>query len=312
MKCVVTGGLGFIGSNLCDRLIELGHNVCVLDNLSTGHERRVNCNAAWINVDITSLDKECEEKILQSLNGNPDVIFHLAADSRIQPSFDNPINTAKNNVLGTMQMLDFAKQFNCKFIYASTSCLYDDPHKNPYALTKWFGEEVCRMYHQNYELSVAIARLFNVYGLRQSSEGKNATVVGIFEKQKIDEVPLTITGDGLQKRDFIHVFDVVEALLEIANKRWDSDIFDIGSGKNISILDVAKLFKPKSIEYIPRPEGEAQDTLANIVATFEKINWKPSVDLEEYIDCFIDGLPPVLYERKKKPLTFWEKWFGWL
>lgn len=283
MRSIVTGGLGFIGSNLVDRLVDLGHEVCVIDNQSTGKLERLNSHAKCIHADI-------KEDLTTRLAGQEfDVIFHLAAQARIQPSFDLPVETSHINVIGTTNALELARKTGAKFIYAGSSSFYGDPHKNPYALSKWIGEEMCLMYNQVYAVPAAIARFFNVYGLRQPTEGQYATVIGIFERQFSAGQSLTVTGTGEQRRDFTHVSDIVEGLIAMSNREWNGEIFNLGSGVNFSIKQVAEMFN-RPIEHIPARPGEAWETLADISATQYLLNWQPTVKLEDYVKVFLQGV----------------------
>jgi len=298
MRCIVTGGLGFIGSNLTDRLVELGCEVCVVDNLSTGKQSRLNPKTKWINADIQD-----DLSSLFAEDDKYDVIFHLGAQARIQPSFQLPIETSSINVLGTMRALELAKKMGAKLVYAGSSSFYGDPHKNPYALSKWLGEEMCIMYNQVYGVPVAIARFFNVYGPRQPTEGQYATVIGIFERQKTAKESLTVTGTGEQRRDFTHVSDIVTGLIAMSCESWNGEIFNLGSGVNFSIKEVAEMFEPQEIIYLPQRPGEADSTLADIQFTSDKLNWFPTVGLEDYINGFLDEVD-LLPEDKSS----WSNW----
>jgi UDP-glucose 4-epimerase len=285
MKCIVTGGCGFIGSNLVDELLRQNHEVIIIDNLSSNafHPQFGYDHLDLLHKDINH-DFEIESDV--------DVIFHLAAQSRVNPSFDNPCLTMETNVVGTTRMLEIAKKKNARFVYAGSSSFYGDPHKNPYALSKWFGEEVALMYNQLHKVPVGIARFFNVYGPRQPSEGSNATVIGIFEQQKKQKKNLTVTGTGLQKRDFVHVSDVVSGLIAMSKDKWNGEIFNFGCGKNYSINQVANLYEGR-IEYIPARQGEAQENLADISFAKDKLSWTPKIDLEDYIEDFLNANFPI-------------------
>ena len=277
MNYLVTGGAGFIGSHLVDRLIDMGHQVVVVDNLSTGKKDNVNPCAEFLQCDVNG--------------GTPfpalefDVIFHLAAFARIQPSFDKPSATHHANVNSTLQVLEWTRAHHkgARIVYAGTSSMYHDRYANPYTFTKGIGEDYCTLFNRVFGIPVAIARFFNVYGPRQLEEGAYATVVGIFEKQRRDGVPLTITGDGEKRRDFTHVSDIVEGLIAMSHDEWDCEVFNLGTGRNHSINELADLFKHEKV-YIPERPGEAQTTLADISFTQEKLGWTPKVRLEDYVD----------------------------
>lgn len=280
MKTIVTGGLGFIGSNLVDRLVDLGHEVCVIDNQYSGKLERLNPHAKCIHADVRQ-DLRARFDDLEA-----DVVFHLAGQARIQPSFAIPIETMNINVIGTMNVLELAKKAGARLVYAGSSSFYGDPHINPYALSKWLGEEMCLMYNQVYSVPVAIARFFNVYGPRQPSEGQFATVIGIFERQYAANQPLTVTGTGEQRRDFTHVADIVEGLIAMSQKPWQGEVFNLGSGVSFSIKQVAEMFN-RPIEYIPVRPGEAWGTLADISQSRIVLNWEPKFKLEEYVKAFL-------------------------
>lgn len=274
MRAIVTGGLGFIGSNLVDKLVSLNHEVCVIDNHYSGELTRLNSSAVCLYADIQEPLDRCDFEA--------EVIFHLAGQARIQPSFDIPVHTMSSNVIGTTNVLELARRIKAKVVYAGSSSFYGDPHKNPYALSKWFGEELCLMYNEVFAVPAAIARFFNVYGPRQPMHGQYATVIGIFERQYAAGEPLTVTGTGEQRRDFTHVSDIVDGLISIAQESWNGEVFNLGCGKNYSIKEVAQMFQTE-IKYLPARPGEAWETLADISFTREKLNWTPRVDLADYL-----------------------------
>lgn len=276
MRVLVTGGAGFIGSHLVDRLVKDGHEVIVYDNMTTGRQENKNPDATYYLNSVEMMHPEYH------YDPKYKVIFHLAAESRVQPSFSRPTITHDSNVTGTLKMLELAKLTGARLVFASTSCVYHDKFANPYAFTKQMAEDYCTLYNRLYGVSVAIARFFNVYGPRQITTGKHATVIGIFERQKRDGLPLTITGDGKQRRDFIHVSDVVEGLIAMSKSDWNSTIFNLGTGSNCSINELAAMFN-HPIVYIPRPTGEAEDTLADISMTCKTLDWCPNKRLADYM-----------------------------
>ena len=280
MRALVTGGAGFIGSHLVDRLILDKCEVDVLDDFSTGLDENKNSSANYIIKDI--------QDDLSGI-GVYDVIYHLAALARIQPSFEEPMKTININVKGTANLCDYAYKTNAKFIYAGSSSFYAGQYLNPYAFSKWQGEEVCKMFSSVYGASTAIARFFNVYGLRHLSEGPYATVVGIFERQILDGVPLTITGNGEQRRDFTHVNDIVKGLILMSEKTWRGDVFNLGTGTNYSINELANMYS-SDIEYIPKRPGEAKNTLADISFSKDKLGYYPSEDIQDYIIDWIENI----------------------
>lgn len=280
-RVLVTGGAGFIGSHLVDQLIEEGHEVTVYDNMSTGKSANVNAKAdlTWVNVlDVKPhFLHQCKRGA-----GRFDIVFHLAAEARIQPSFEKPDITHNVNVTGTQIMLEYAKKIGAKFVFAGSSSVYHDMYANPYSFSKQIGEHYCTLYNRVYGVPVAIARFFNVYGPRQLDEGQYATVIGIFERQKREGKPLTITGDGEQRRDFTHVSDIVSGLIAMSKDDWNADVFNLGTGTNYSINEVAAMFEHETT-YIPKRRGEAWTTLANISETTRLLGWTPKVKLSDYL-----------------------------
>ena len=273
VKVLVTGGAGFIGSHLTDKLVKLNYDVDVLDDFSSGLIENKNSQANYLMRDINDN--------IDDLN-DYDIIFHLAAMARIQPSFDDPLNTIDLNVRGTANICKLAIRNKSRLIYAGSSSIYGGKYLNPYAFSKWQGEEVCKMFSHVYGLSTAIARFFNVYGPRQLCDGPYATVIGIFERQIIRNEHLTITGDGNQRRDFTHVNDIVNGLILMGQKKWSGEIFNLGTGKNHSINEIAKIFNHKQ-KFISKRPGEADSTLADISFSKDCIGYEPKEDIEEYI-----------------------------
>jgi len=290
MKLVVTGGAGFIGSNLVDELVKLGHQVLIIDNLSTGKKKFINPKAKFYKKDIR------DYKSIEPLFKGVDCIFHLAAQPRIQPSIVNPAESFANNVLGTFNVLLAARDSKVKkFIYSASSSAYGDQKsmplkeemipnpKNPYALFKYNGEEMCGLFHKLYGLPTVCLRYFNVYGERQSDKGAYCTVIGIFLRQKKANHPLTIVGNGSQRRDFTYVGDIVRAnILAMKSKKAIGHLINIGSGQNHSVNEVAKMVDPKHVFIPPRP-GETQVTLADISKAKHILGWKPKVTLNSWL-----------------------------
>jgi len=277
-KVLVTGGLGFIGSNLVDLLMLTGeYDVTVIDNLisessSTDYKRE---NVKYWEADIRDVN---QAKYIQDF----DVVFHLAALARIQPSFKNPLETISVDTYGTATVCEFARKCGAKIVYAASSSFYAGPHLNPYAFAKWQGEEICTLYSGCFGISTAIARFFNVYGPRQPKTGDYATVVGIFERQYAEHAPLTITGTGEQRRDFTHVSDICSGLIAISKGSYAGEKFNLGSAKNNSINELATMFNTE-IKYIPSRPGEAENTLADITKTTKLTGWLPEHNLQQYV-----------------------------
>jgi len=299
INCIVTGGAGFIGSHIVDKLIEKGYNVTVIDNESASCNENFyyNKKAKNYNLDI------CNYSETKDLYNNVDYVFHLAAESRLQPAIENPINAFFKNVIGTCTVLQCSREFNVKrVIYSSTSSAYGlnpPPNTeldstdclNPYSLSKVSGEEICKLYTKLYGLKTIIFRYFNVYGERSPTTGQYAPVVGIFLKQKHANKPLTIVGDGTQRRDFIHVMDVAAANLRAISDEVDGcfgEIFNVGSGINISINEIANMIST-NIQFISPRIGEAKTTLSNIEKIQNKFNWKPVIPISEWIQKQLQG-----------------------
>jgi len=302
MKILVTGGAGFIGSNLVKRLLEDGHKVKVIDNESSdAHEHFYwNDSANNYKSDINDYDK------LKSITKNIDVIFHLAAESRIQPTIENPRLAVQTNVLGTCNILQAARENGVKrVVYSSTSSAYglsnpipntEDMPKdclNPYSVSKTAGEELCQMYTNLFGLDTITFRYFNVYGENQPTKGQYAPVIGLFQRQYKAEEPMTIVGDGQQRRDYTHVSDVVEANIlasTTTNENAIGELFNIGSGTNYNIHDLVKMISDKNepqeykdFVYIPERPGESRETLSDCSKANTLLQWKPQVKLEDWI-----------------------------
>lgn len=274
-RALVTGGCGFIGSNLVDLLRSHDYEVVVLDDLSSGKKE-------YCRDDVTYIYLDFKKALKHDLGFDIDVIFHLAAEARIQPSFENPLYTCENNSYGTAIVCEYARRNNCKVVYAGSSSFYGGVYLNPYAFAKWQGEEVCRMYSEVYGLKTVVARFFNVYGPRNPLIGQYTPVVAIFEEQVKNQEPLTIVGDGKQRRDFTHVYDICTGLLAMSMEDWHAEIFNLGTGVNHSINELADMFGAEK-KYLPAREGEARETLADISKTKELLKWAPKYNLGDYV-----------------------------
>lgn len=287
MKIIVTGGCGFIGSNLVDELIDQGHDILVIDNLSTGYKKNLNPKVNFAEVDITCLDRI--DKLFDTFR--PDYVFHLAALPRIQPSIVDPLSSHNSNVTGTLNVLLCAKKHEVrKVIYAASSSAYGHniiPYKedmtpnplNPYAMQKYMGEMYCKLFEAVYGLKSVCCRFFNVYGPRQTTEGAYSTVIGIFLRQKKEGKPMTIVGDGKQTRDFTHVSDIVDGLIKAMNSEVSNEVINLGSGHNVSINDVARIIGGETIN-LPDRLQEARDTLADNKKAYRLLGWKPKISIE--------------------------------
>lgn len=315
MKSLVTGGAGFIGSNLVDKLVKLGHKVVVIDNeYSDVHEQfYYNDKAEYHNLDI-------RDQATRNLYDDVDYVFHLAAEARIQPAVLNPIEAVSINSVGTCTVLQFAREAKVKrVIYSSTSSGYGlneppnveaqpDDCLNPYSVSKVNGEKLCSMYTNLFGVKTIILRYFNVYGNRHPLKGQYAPVIGIFLRQLRDEEPLTIVGDGEQRRDFTNVLDVVDANILAATKQLDDDafgqVYNVGTGKNHSINEIANLISDNT-EYIPPRLGEARITLAHNSRIKGTLGWEPKIKLEDWI---ASALPKKEIEKPKNPFSKFTNW----
>jgi UDP-glucose 4-epimerase len=280
MKILVTGALGFVGKNLCKRLLEEGHDVIGLDNYEIGKATDEVEGVKYIPWDIEQIEYLKAQSI--------DLCFHLAALSRIQPSFEQPSETFRVNTRGTEAVCEWARQFNVKVVYSGSSSQWHDPFQSPYAMYKKLGEDVCKMYKKIYNLNVEIARFYNVFGPGEIVDGKWAAVIGLWRRQVRDGEPLTIVGDGEQRRDFTHIDDIVDALIKIGfGTESVEDAWELGTGFNYSLNEVADIFIEKfgcEKVYIPQQRGNYQQTLRENDLALEKLDWKPTDRLKEYIN----------------------------
>ena len=300
---LVTGGAGFIGSNLVDELISLGHKVVVIDNESAESSPQFYWNDSAENYKVDIMDYDTINYIF-SLHA-PKCVFHLAAESKVQPSIDNPLNACRVNFLGTCNVLQCCRENDVnRIVYSSTSSAYglrNDPpltenmHRDclsPYSVSKVAAEDLVKMYHALYGLNCVIFRYFNIYGERQPVRGQYAPVIGIFKRQIAAGELMTIVGDGEQTRDFTHVKDVVQANVLAMNSEEESiigEIFNIGTGRSYSILEISKLIggtKNLASTHIPQREGEVKSSFADISKATSMLGYKPKVILEEWIESW--------------------------
>ena len=282
-KILVTGGAGFIGYNLVKKLHEQGHKVIVIDDYSTGTQNN--------HVDGV-IYKEMDIEQIEYINGkNIDLCYHLAAQSRVQPSFDDPTECFRVNVLGTQKVMEWAHHNDVEVVYAGSSSKHHDPSDSPYAMFKYLGEEVCKLYKKTYHVGVQIARFYNVYGPGESLDEKNGNVIGIW-RSKIQKDPewaiLQIVGDGEQRRDFTHVDDVVDGLIKIAETPiLHEDAWELGTGVNYSINELSDMFIEKypsiQFEYIEEQKGNYRETLNTNKDAKDLLGWNPQDKLKDYI-----------------------------
>jgi UDP-glucose 4-epimerase len=295
MKHLVTGGCGFIGSNLVDRLVDEGHEVIVIDNLSAESNEQFyfNNKATYHHIDIRDF-----ESIVPLFDG-VDVVYHLAAESRIQPIINNPRLAVEVNVLGTCNILEASRIHNVsRVIYSSTSSTYglknipplredmETDCLNSYSTSKKSGEDLCKLYHKMWGLETVIFRYFNVYGEREPTKGQYAPVVGKFIKQVRNGEPMTVVGNGEQRRDFTHVSDIVEANIlasNLENKKIVGEIINVGTGTNHSVIELARIIG-NNITFVPERQGEAWETLADVTKIQTHLRWKPKNRLNEWLE----------------------------
>ena len=295
MRCVVTGGAGFIGSNLVDKLISDGHEVIVFDDLSTGKEENVNSKAKLFKFDI-SKEEFFEIPIMEDIMTGVDVVFHMACLARVQPSIENPLLYHDKNVNGLVNMLEACRKYDVKrFIFSSSSSVYGDAEEvptsencklnpmSPYAIHKLIGEQYCKLYSELYNIETVSLRYFNVYGDRQPTEGAYCLVMGIFAGQMLKGAPMTIRGDGEQRRDFTYVGDVVDANIKCMDYplELNGDVFNIGNGNNLSVSDIADLMGGSRMHV--EPVIEPRETLANYDKANKVLGWSPKGNLKKWI-----------------------------
>jgi len=292
-KVLVTGGAGFIGSNLVDALIARGDEVIIIDNLLTGKKENLNPQADWQNVHIRDLEK------IKPLFIGVDYVFHLAAFARVQPSIEDPVTFNAVNLDGTLNVLTAARDAGVKkVVYSASSSAYGDqdvmplkedlPAKpqSPYGLQKYVGELYCRLFSDLYGLPTVSLRYFNVYGQRQALEGAYTLVMGIFIRQRLNNEPMTITNDGEQRRDFTYVGDVVRAnmLAAASDKAAHGEVINIGRGRNFSVNELAAMIGGPTRFIGERPEPRV--TLADNSLAQELLGWTPSMELPDWLEKY--------------------------
>ena len=279
-KIIVTGGNGFIGSNLIKRLLNEGHNVVSLDDLSTGLKEYEVSGCEYIYGDI--------DQLLSLTNNHFDLCYHLAALSRIQPSFDNPMKTCMVNSTGTQIVAEWAKEHNIKVVYAGSSSRWCDPQTSPYATNKKIGEDILKMYRTVYGCDFEICRFYNVYGPNELVDEKWASVIGIWRYQINNGLPITIVGDGNQRRDFTHVEDIVDGLYRVGmSSEKHEDAWELGTGINYSVNEVYGMMVERFGEikkiHISDQAGNYRSTLRENFDTLNILGWSPSDKLQSYI-----------------------------
>tara|TARA_B110000483_G_scaffold237088_1_gene311287 strand:- start:6030 stop:7013 length:984 start_codon:yes stop_codon:yes gene_type:complete len=324
MKIIITGGAGFIGSHLAEFLVNKGHKIIIIDNLSTGRLNNIKSfknKIKFVKADISKLGKWTENF------KNTKVVFHLAALADIVPSIQNPKKYFDSNVVGT-ENITFAsiKHKVKKIIYSASSSCYGIPKEYPtsetesikpqypYALTKNLGEQILMHYAKVYGIHVTSLRLFNVYGTRSRTSGTYGAMFGVFLAQKIKKKPLTVVGDGKQKRDFTYISDAIEAFYKAIRVKKNFQIFNLGTGKPTAVNDIVKLLGCESIN-IPKRPGEPDVTSANINKIKKQLNWKPKITIKQGVKNLVKEInywnsAPVWTPKKIKVAT--KDWFKYL
>jgi UDP-glucose 4-epimerase len=297
---LVTGGAGFIGSHLVDLLLSRGHQVRVLDDLSGGHYENIkhnlkNKNFIFKKKNILSLKKN--EKIFKDVQ----YVFHLAGKGDIVPSIENPVDYMETNVMGTVKVLENCRNLNLKkFIYAASSSCYGlakTPTKEnhpisplyPYALSKFIGEQTCFHWSKVYKIPFNSIRIFNAYGTRVKTTGVYGAVFGVFLKQKLKDKPLTIVGNGFQKRDFLYVTDVANAFYLLSQSNYVNNIYNLGAGKPIKILELAKILGDK-FKFTPKRPGEPHITWASITKIKRHTGWRPKISFNLGVKLMLNNI----------------------
>jgi UDP-glucose 4-epimerase len=299
-RSVVTGGAGFIGSHLVERLLADGHKVAVVDNLATGRL----ANLAHLPRDRLAfhrIDVADAEAIRPALDG-ADWVFHIAALADIVPSIETPLAYHRANVDGTAAVLEAARAAGAKrFIYAASSSCYGIPDKfptpesaaprpmYPYALTKYVGEQYVMHWHQLYGMPVVSLRLFNVYGPRARTGGTYGAVMGVFLAQKLAGKPFTVVGDGTQTRDFTFVTDVADAFVRAAQSDLSGVILNVGSGGTYSVNELVRLLGGPVV-HLPKRPGEPDCTFADTARIAEELGWRPRMSFEQGVKVMVDNI----------------------
>jgi UDP-glucose 4-epimerase len=324
MISIVTGGAGFIGSHLVDKLIKLKHKVIVLDNLSTGRIENIRHNfnkIKFVKCDLSKISK------WKTYFKKADYVFHLAALADLVPSINNPTKYFNSNVVGTLNVLKLSKYYKIKkLVYAASSSCYGIPKtyptdenenidtRHPYALTKRMGEELVLHWSKVYKVKSISLRLFNVYGTRSRTSSNYGAMFGVFLSQKIKQKPYTVVKDGNQLRDFLYVSDVVDAIVKAAKSKISGEIFNVGSGRPVSILDIVNLLKGKYI-FIPKRPGEPDITHADIKKIKKYLRWTPKTSIKKGVNMLLQNIDywksaPLWTPKNIKVAT--KDWFKYL
>ena len=281
MNILVTGGAGFVGTNLIKQLLKERHQVLSVDNYHTGLKSNHQPGAQYIEFDIRNIDD-------YSSWGNFDVIYHLAAIARIQPSFKEPYDYFTTNANATFKIAKYCSEKNIPLVFAGSSSHWSGKFKNPYTFSKDVSEEIIQLFQKHYGLKASITRFYNVYGPYHLKEGGYCTVIGKWEKCLEEQKPLTIYGNGNKRRDFTHIDDIVSALILINEKQAWGHMFELGRGKNYSIKEIASMFQTDIVYEDDKP-GEADITLCTDTVAKEVLGWEPKLNIEDYIKDYLNG-----------------------
>ena len=283
MRVLVTGGAGFIGANLIKRLVNEGHDVVSIDNYSTGKKENEQKDCIYYDLDISNSP-------IESVVGKQDLVFHLAARARILPSIKNPAYTLMNNLNSSIRVLDYVRSKRIPIVFAGSSSSNGNIYSNPYTFSKSSGEGLFELYNKLYDIPMSICRFYNVYGEYQLTEGAYCTVLGVFQKLYDEGKPLTITGDGEQRRDFTYVGDIVDGLWRCGehlvyrnSSKTNGQTFELGRGKNYSINEIAGAFGDYPTKYIDKRPGEMRNTLNTDTKIKDMLGWNPKGDIIDYI-----------------------------
>lgn len=329
MKYIITGGAGFIGSHLCDYLLELKstQKIIIIDNLKDGSKKNLKLSLKNKKVKLYKKDIKNKEKIF-NLFKNIDVVFHLAAQSDIVPSIENPVEYYQSNVNGTLNILETMRDQNVKkIIFAASSSCYGIPKfiptkeidqidlRYPYAFSKNMAEQMIVHWSRVYNINYISLRLFNVYGPRSRTNSAYGAALGIFMKQKLSNSPYTVVGDGKQKRDFIHVRDVSKAFYKAGVSKQKNKIFNVGSGKPVTVNYLLRLIGDQQKVYVPKRPGEPNVTHADIKKIKKFLKWKPEISIEKGIKNVLENInywkSAPLWDKNKIRIAT-KNWFKYL
>lgn len=275
MKILVTGGAGFVGTNLIIRLLKEGHEVVSIDNYNTGLKENHIEGCQYVEMDIRNIYD-------YSAWGKFNIVYHMAAVARIQPSFKLPKDYFTVNAVGTQNIADYCAKNNIPLIYAGSSSKHSGRFKNPYTFSKDVGEDIIKLYQEHYNLKASIARFYNVYGPYQLLEGGYTTLIGRWLNNIEKGIQCEIYGDGEQRRDFTHVDDITDALIRIYTKQAYGYDFELGRGMNLSVNEIASIMKVTPVYRDPKP-GEARHTLNENKLAQKILDWTPKINVKDYL-----------------------------